>query len=144
MERRIHGKRYNTETATELASWQASDEGRVRVLARRDADVFLHIREYGFERIEPSSWPAAWDMIDRRAKETGDDQRMQAFSLFGKIAEKAQGKTVTSQLKLSPQASSRLATLANLEGITKSEYVERLIMSASFLPSKQPPAGNNQ
>ena len=52
MERRIGNRRYNTDTATELASWD-EDGGRcVRVLSRKDAALFLHVRETGHERIE--------------------------------------------------------------------------------------------
>lgn len=140
MKKIINGKRYDTETAKEVAC-ASSYEGRTdfhwweETLYRKQTGEFFIYGEGGpasryAEPCGQNSWtegsrlmPVSLEKAQKWAEEHLDADEYE--EIFGEVEETGEKRTVT--FSLPESAIERIARLATEQGCTKSEVIERLL-----------------
>ena len=142
MKKIIKGKVYDTETATELASysnggtWRDFSHFEETLYRKRNGEFFLHgeggpMTRYaeaqgqnswsGGARIMPLTYQEAQEWAEKHLDGDGYEE------IFGPVVEDESRKTIT--LSLSGTAIETLRRRASEEGVSLSELVEKLILS---------------
>ena len=137
----IGGKKYDTSTAQELASWKSSRGVRdfyyyeETLYRKRTGEFFLHgvgnaASKYA-KRIEMNTWsggeeivPLSYDAAQEWAEShlNADDYE----KIFGEVSEDDEEKKVTT-ITLSASTLEKAKRLAGKEGVFLSELIERLV-----------------
>ena len=142
MKKIIKGKVYDTETATELASysnggtWRDFSHFEETLYRKRNGEFFLHgeggpMTRYaeaqgqnscsGGARFMPLTYQEAQEWAEKHLDGDGYEE------IFGPVVEDESRKTIT--LSLSGTAIETLRRRASEEGVSLSELVEKLILS---------------
>lgn len=142
MKRIINGKRYDTETAEELASYSYSNRGdfnyfRETLYRKRTGEFFIYgvggpASKYA-QAVDTNSWsggerlmPVTYEAAQKWAEQylTGDEYE----EIFGEVAE--DDSRTTMSISLPTATAEKLKRMAGASGETMSAIVDRLIREA--------------